>query len=263
MKIHAITVVLVIVAFTLLYYRSCTPGGRMEKRVFSKEEFSYPLPYRLFVPQKYSSSDQYPLVLLLHGSSERGSDNRKQLTTAVKTFISDRVQDSEQCFVLAPQCPRDNQWLNTEFKEKPFPNYNQDEIAESDAMKMIMAVIDLLTREFSIDSKRIYVTGFSMGGSGSWDIILRYPDIFAAAVPITGVSDPSKAGLISNLPVWAFHGKNDSISSVTNTRNMIKALRDLGSDCKYTEYESIGHNSWDSAYSDPDLMTWLFARKKK
>jgi predicted peptidase len=173
------------------------------------------------------------------------------------------VQSIQPCFVLAPQAPTKSQWLNTNFKKTPFTNYNQDEIPESDAMKMIIDVIHQLKKEFSLDADRIYVTGASMGGSGTWDIITRYPKLFAAAAPINGVSDPAKASLIAHMPIWAFHGQQDKVSAVQNTRNMIRELRKNGSACRYTEFEDLGHGILDTVHQKTTIVKWLFSQEKQ
>lgn len=234
-----------------------TPG------VYRDDSLAYPLPYRLYVPPEMSSAETYPLVLYLHSGGPRGNDNASQLEFGALQFVKPEIQSLQKCFVLVPQCPGGSQWLNTTFRRTPFTNVRQDDIPESDAMKMVVKLITRLVNEFSVDVTRIYVTGPSMGGSGTWDIITRYPDLFAAAVPVNGVSDPSKADVISHLPVWAFHGEKDAVSDVNNTRNMIHALRKSGSTCKYTEYLGQGHAIASRAYSDPRLCPWLFKQKKE
>ena len=101
-----------------------------------------------------------------------------------------------------------------------------------------------------------------MGGSGTWDLVTRHPGLFAAAVPITGVSDPSRAQVIAALPVWAFHGTSDEISSIDNTRAMVEALRRLGSPVRFTALVGTGHDSWTEAYASPELFPWLFAQRR-
>ncbi|MCP3933660.1 MAG: prolyl oligopeptidase family serine peptidase [Bacteroidetes bacterium] len=235
---------------------------KFKSNVYENADYAHPLPYRLYIPERYGSTKKYPLVLYLHGGGSRGKDNTSQIELGAEKLTEKKVQVIQQCFVLAPQCPKGSQWLNTIFKITPFTNVNQDKIPESDSMKMIIRIIKNLFNEFSIDQNRIYVTGPSMGGSGTWDIITRYPYIFAAAVPVNGVSDPSKAHKISHLPIWAFHGEKDSISDVNNTRKMIKALKKNGSTCKFTEYQKKGHNITSMVYRNSNLYTWLFNQER-
>ncbi len=185
--------------------------ARFEARVFEDEEYRHSLPYRLFVPDAYDSSHEYPLVLYLHSSSGRGQDNKAQLEFGAEVLLSVTVQTLQESFVLVPQCPLGTQWLNTSFERMPFTNYRQEVIPESDAMKMVVQVITLLRSEFNIDADRLYAMGTSMGASGTWDIVTRYPDLFAAAVTISGVSDPGQADVIAHLPSkqrWGVGNRN-------------------------------------------------------
>src|SRR5207244_7702516 len=120
-----------------------------------------------------------------------------------------------------------------------------------------------LQKEFSIDPKRLYITGLSMGGYGTWDLISRHPELFAAAAPICGGGDEDQAEKIAKLPIWIFHGAKDQAVPVERSRNMVTALKKAGGEPKYTEYPDVGHDSWVRAYKDPELFAWLFAQKKK
>ncbi len=237
--------------------------NKFDAREFEdKEKYKNSMPYRLFVPDDYSALNKYPLILYLHGGGGRGDDNLAQVEYGATILIGSTIQAMEKSFVLVPQCPKRAQWLNTNFKNRPFLNYQQDKIPESETMKMVIELITKLQNEFSIDPTRLYATGPSMGGSGTWDIITRYPNLFAAAVPINGVSDPSKAIQVANLPIWAFHGENDEVSDINNTRNMIRALRNLGSNCRFTEYKNEGHIIDGKVYDKNEHFLWLFKQKK-
>ncbi len=233
---------------------------KLEGRIHSNAEYAYPLPYRLFVPANYDRTAAYPIVVYLHGGGARGRNNKKQLDEGAALAVSDEVQSIESSFVLAPQCPKGDQWVSAAH-DPPFTNYDQTKVPESDASKMVFEIIAALQGEFSIDANRIYITGASMGGSGSWDLITRHPGIFAAAAPVTGVNDPSRASVIASLPVWAFHGELDRVSPVENTREMVAVLRQLGSPIKYSEFQGVGHNSWTPAYSSIELYQWMFAQR--
>jgi predicted peptidase len=128
-------------------------------------------------------------------------------------------------------------------------------------MKLTMEVLDQLRKELPVDEKRIYVTGLSMGGYGTWDLIARRPDFFAGAVPVCGGADDSTAPAIKHIPIWCFHGGADPTVKPERSRNMIAALKAAGGNPKYTEYPGVGHNSWDRAYSEPELAKWLFAQR--
>ena len=237
-------------------------AARMEAGKFQGPGYGYPLPYRLFVPRGYDPRRAYPLVLYLHGAGGRGSDGIGHLSPDVAALVSDQVQAVAPSFVLAPQCPEGDEWVNRH-DQPPLSNYVQARVAESDASKMTLEVLSAIRSRYHIDAARIYVTGPSMGGSGTWDLITRHPNVFAAAVPVTGVNDPSRAPVIADLPIWAFHGAEDHLSSAANTREMVQALRGLGSPVRYTELVGVGHDSWTRAYSTPELYRWLFAQQRK
>ncbi len=235
--------------------------ARMRSGTFEAAGFAYPLPYRLFVPGGYDAKRAYPLVLYLHGAGGRGADGAGHLSSDIAALISDRVQAIGPSFVLAPQCPTSDEWVNRHDRP-PFSNYAQDRVAESDASKMTFEVLKLVGARYNVDARRLYVTGPSMGGSGTWDFITRHPHVFAAAVPVTGVNDPSRAPVIAELPIWAFHGSRDEISSVANTRAMVDALHRIGSPARVTELEGVGHESWLNVYSNLEMYRWLFAQRR-
>ena len=157
-----------------------------------------------------------------------------------------------------PQCPLDTRWVDTDW------TLDAHEIPKEPSQTLQLAH-DLLLQtldKFQIDSSRIYVTGLSMGGFAVWDIIARYPDLFAAAIPICGGGDVNTVETIKNIPIWAFHGKQDRVVKPQRSRNMIMSLRQSGAKPKYTEYPNVAHGSWKPAYEEPNLLEWLFAQKK-
>ena len=233
---------------------------RFEKRFFKDSE-SNVLPYRLLKPEELDKERKYPLVVLLHGIGERGDDNEAQLKWGAKEFAKDENMEKYPCFVAVPQCPISDFWaaalrdLSKDFKmsEKP-----------TQALQMTLELIEVLQEEFSqIDSDRLYITGLSMGGFGTWDAIQRKPDLFAAAVPICGGGDVTKATRLTEIPIWVFHGAEDLLVDPKWSREMVEAIQNAGGNPKYTEYPGVGHHSWIPAYSDPALFEWLFSQKKK
>ena len=221
------------------------------------------LVYRLFVPKNYQAAKKYPLMLTLHGAGERGINNTSQLLHDFNNmWADDTIQNPNPCFVVAPQCPADSQWVNT-----PWANgsYSLDKVAISEPMKTVVAILDSLGREFNIDADRIYVSGISMGGFGTWFMAMKYPDRFAAAVPVCGGADPKKAPLVSKLPIWTFHAEDDGVVPVAGTREMVAALKTAGSSVKYTEYpKALGYNhqSWVPAGKTPELWRWVFSQAR-
>jgi poly(3-hydroxybutyrate) depolymerase len=249
------------------------------------------IPYRLFVPEKYDPTQKYPLVLALHGAGERGNDNEAHIKVhRLATAWGDTInQRHYPCFVVAPQCPTDQRWVDNDWA-KGF--YRVDQIPISNEMQTVVNLLDSLQREFSIDTLRLYVTGLSMGGYGTWDLIARFPKQFAAAIPMSGGGDSTKVKLFAHLPIWNFHGEADNTVPPTGSRQMITALERIGKMCifthynfktklnqimpdsvlrKYinqganllhTEYKGAGHVMWEQSYNNPRLIDWVFGQKK-
>jgi predicted peptidase len=227
----------------------------------SRRGLEYDLPYRLYVPAGYDEKRQYPLIVYLHPTGSNGTDNVRQLDEPVAVLMG-KAQQHEPAFVLAPQCPLRDKWVSGA-KGPPFRNYSQTERPQSPAAQLVLGALEDIRAKYSIDVDRIYLTGPSAGGAGTWDLVTRNGvGVFAAAVPITGANDPSRAPVIAKLSIWAFHGAKDEISPVQNTRAMVQALRALGSPVKYTEYPALGHFSWGAAYDEPELFPWLFAQRR-
>lgn len=215
------------------------------------------LPYRLFVPTGYDPAKKYPLILFLHGAGQRGSDNRNQLGEAAPlVFVQPDVQTTTPCFFIAPQCPNGQQWVNTPWSKG---SYSLASVPISDNLQLALEIVQQVQKQFSIDSTRLYVTGLSMGGYGTWDLIERKPGLFAAAIPICGAGDPGHASDLKGMGVWAFHSANDPTVPVSGSRDMVRALWISGQTPNYTEFASGGHNAWSRAYATPGLAAWLFS----
>lgn len=236
-------------------------ASRMIAGKFSRPGLGDDVHYRLFVPLRYSESTRYPLIVWLHGAGSDGTDNLRQLSSPVAALLG-RAQDVEPAFVLAPQDPKGDKWVPGGVGP-PYGNFQQQDRPQSAAAQLVLAGLDELGTKYSIDVDRIYLTGGSAGGTGTWDLITRNGvGRFAAAVPITGANDPASAPLIAQLPIWAFHGALDDTAPAENTRAMVSRLRALGSPVKYTEYSDVGHESWDRAFAEPELFPWLFAQRR-
>ena len=218
-----------------------------------------PLPYRIYVPADYSTEYAYPVLVFLHGAGERGDDNEKQLKNVVQTLFDDPSSPIYQCIVIAPQCPEENQWVDTPWGEG---SYNMDRVEESNELQSVMAILDTVKGTYSVNDQRIYAMGLSMGGFGTWDLLLRHGEVFAAAIPICGGGDPQYADFLVNKPIHTFHGDIDVTVPVSATREMVEALEEFGStSITYEELEGYGHNVWDYAAEKEGLMDWLFAQQ--
>ncbi|WP_159039886.1 prolyl oligopeptidase family serine peptidase [Christiangramia fulva] len=213
------------------------------------------LNYRMLVSD-YNPTSKYPLVIFLHGSGERGDDNEAQLKWGVLNFASDQNMKMHHPIVIAPQCPKDMSWANFSEEDmalKPSPTR---------PMELLRELINEAVLKLPVDTNRIYITGLSMGGFGTYDAITRYPELFAAAVPVCGGGDVSKAETIANIPIWIFHGALDGTVDPVLSQNMVEALTKAGAHPGYTQYPETSHFSWIAAYSDPMLMDWLFSQQK-
>ncbi len=217
------------------------------------------MPYRLFRPQ---AAGKLPLVIYLHGSGGLGDDNLKQLglgnVFGTRVWLLPQNQKSFPCYVVVPQTDRG--WARydptqTEGPAKVLPGLG-------DGSRLALEIIDSLCREFPIDQRRIYVTGQSMGGAGTWNIMTGRPQFFAAAVPCCGsISTDNGTGSI-NTPLWNFHGAADETVPVSVSRERIAARRKAGGHPLSTEYAGVGHNVWEWAYTEPELVKWVFAQRR-
>ena len=217
------------------------------------------LNYRIYVPNDLDKNTPVPLVLFLHGAGERGDDNTKQVVHGVGNLIG-YSQQHEPAIVLAPQCPAGKKWVEVDWKAKQHAAPEQP----SESLARVFGLIKQLKDTSSIDPDRLYVTGLSMGGYGTWDVIQRQPNRWAAAIPVCGGGDSRKEMVlpIRSLPIWVFHGDADKAVPVSRSRDMMKALKKVKSPAKYTEYPGVGHNSWTPTYANPEALKWLFAQRK-
>lgn len=263
---------------------------QFEERSQTFEGFT--LPYRLFVPAGYDPTVPYPLVLALHGAGERGTDNESHIRPhRLATSWADPVNQAEYpTFVVAPQVPPGLRWS----AEQPV-----DESNFTNVQLTTLAILDALAAEFNLDPDRIYITGLSMGGHGTWDFIARQPGRFAAAVPMSGRSYPQNADDILDVPIWAFHGESDGVVAASGSRRIIQEMEDLGREVLYTECrrspplatnydcpdpissdslaaaldahadliftaaENVGHGPWSVWYDHPLLFDWVFSKFRR
>jgi predicted peptidase len=221
------------------------------------------MPFRLMTPSELSSGAKYPLVVLFHGSGERGDDNRKQLMNGVERFARPESRSQYPSFVLVPQCPThlDNQpimWTGSREEMHRLKLAPEPVAPLQTALELLL----MIQGKYPIDLDRIYITGISMGGFAAWEALIRHPQNFAAAIPVCGGGDVSFAGRIKHVPMWAFHGAEDPVVPVVCSRSMVEMLKQAGGAPLYTEYPGVGHNSWDRAYAEPELLSWLFSQEK-
>lgn len=217
------------------------------------------LKYRMLYPDA-NNMRKFPLVIFLHGSGERGSDNEAQLKWGVQAFATDENMMAHPALVVAPQCPQNLGWSN--FSRTKVTAEARLLAAPSKPMELLIGLIKQLIKTMPVDTNRIYITGLSMGGFGTFDAIERYPGLFAAAVPVCGGGDITKAPDIAKLPLWIYHGAEDPSVDVQYSIDMVNALTKAGAHPGYTQYPESGHFSWLGAYSDKLMLEWLFRQHK-
>lgn len=238
--------------------------------LFEKETFMSTsgevLPFRILKPLNFDAKKKYPVVLFLHGAGERGDNNEAQLTHGASTFLLEKYRIAYPCFVIAPQCPKEGYWASAKFTRDTYPidfdfNYSND---ITPALESAIELLKSYRVEEFIDTSRVYITGLSMGGMGTFEAVGRFPKLFAAAAPVCGGGDTAFYNTSSaKVPFWIFHGDADGVVPVENSRKMYARLQALKAEVKYTEYPDVNHNSWENAYTEADLIPWLFSKKLK
>lgn len=231
--------------------------GQMEESVSGHQ-----LRYLIQIPTSEPPAAGWPVVLFLHGYGECG-ENIAKVRVHGPPKLTEQIGELSSCIIISPQCPKDSWW-------------------RVEALKALMD--EIVADRADVDSQRLYVTGLSMGGYGSWSLLSRYPDYFAAAIPICGGGDPlrrtknrppQKIGIVNefdpdglrraaNVPIWTFHGTEDRAVPIEETERLVELLREAGSQTiRYTVYEGAGHvAAWEKAYEDPRVWKWLFAQRR-
>ncbi|WP_029905726.1 dienelactone hydrolase family protein [Prevotella sp. 10(H)] len=251
-------------SYILFVLLLCTVSGFAQFKNASFMVNGYELPYLVMFPENYDATKQYPLVVMLHGAGERGDDNQKQLVHG-KQFLTDHFLSAYPAIVIVPQCPAKNYWSNVirhQIDNKMKLTFGLTD-EPTQAMQTAMWLVKDWLASGKIDVSRVYIGGLSMGGMGTLEMLWRMPQTFAAAFPICGGTDLSKLPLYAKqTAVWLFHGDEDPIVPVQNSRDIYARLKELGCDAEYTEYKGVNHGSWLNAFEEKGLVPWLFNHKK-
>ncbi|MGQ4514162.1 alpha/beta hydrolase-fold protein [Streptomyces sp. DW26H14] len=222
--------------------RSVTPAARRHELPEGGPVPADVLPYLLHLPEDYDSDPErrWPLVLFLHGAGERGFG----LDAVTKHGLPKLAEaGTEFPFVIAtPQCPASSQW--------------------GAEVTTLAGLLDDVAADCRIDPSRVYVTGLSMGGHGTWSLAIRYPERFAAIAPVCGSLWLQGVEPIRALPVWTFHGEEDKTIPIESTEKIVAGLEALGGDVRFTRYPGVGHDSWTRTYDNPGLYDWLLAHRR-
>jgi predicted peptidase len=232
--------------------------------LFEKKKFvqgSDTLLYRILYPQHQEPGKRYPLVLVLHGSGEKGNDNQAQLVWGATLFVDSLNRVRYPALVLFPQCPENDFWVRYAETQDSLGFSFPANAPPTRAMHLVMELITQLARTDQVNDRKIYVGGLSEGGFGTYDILWRMPQFFAAAFPICGGGNPQQVqSYASKFPIWVFHGGNDPTVPVANAHLMVGALKQQGAKVLFTQYPGVGHDSWKNAFAEPGLLTWLFSQ---
>ena len=222
------------------------------------------LKLRVLYPKDFKKTESYPLVVFLHGAGERGNDNKKQLTHGSKLFV-DSIQ-KYPAIVIFPQCKEEDYWANATVDRttQPLTLSFPTESKPTKSMHLVMRYLDELVKNSYIKKEQIYLGGLSMGGMGTFELLSRKPNFFAAAIAICGGGNPELAEKYAkNTAMWVFHGAEDNVVNPQLSVKMVSALLKYGGKPNFNIYSKANHNSWDSAFAEPELLSWLFSNKKE
>lgn len=246
----------------LLFCLSVAGQTAYEKKVFVAPSGDS-LQYRLLRPEVEKTGKKYPLVLFLHGAGERGSDNEKQLMHGGQMFLNPVNREKHPAFVVMPQCPEDGYWAYASRPASFVPAEMPVGLEVTSIFRFVKALLDTYIAMPQVDKNRVYIIGLSMGGMGTYDMVIRYPEVFAAAIPICGTVNPQRLIAAKDVSFRIFHGDVDAIVPVEGSREAYKALKACGATVDYIEFPGCNHGSWTPAFNLPDFMDWLFSQKKK
>lgn len=241
--------------------------------------------YRFYLPSQ-KENELYPLIITLHGAGERGNDNEAQIKhhQLATVWVDSINQANHPCFVIAPQCPQNNKWVDADWNLNTF-DFKGTPI--SNELAAVNDLIEIAINKYPIDKKRIYISGLSMGGFGTWYMLMKYPNLFAAAIPMSGAGDPKMACEIGHIPIWNFHGDIDKAVPVEGSRLMLEAIskcagevlmitnpnsnkvleneeltqKIMSSNVIYTEHKDRGHVIWKESYENSLVREWLFSKR--
>lgn len=191
------------------------------------------LNYLLYLPKDYEQKDKVPLLLFLHGAGERG-DNLELVKVHGPAKLVEQGKDFP-FVIVSPQCPKDQRWNPAD----------------------LIALLGHIISKYKIDESRIYVTGLSMGGNGTWKLAAEIPNRIAAIIPICGWGDPFAATMMGKLPVWVFHGAKDVVVPLKSSEEMVEVMKRNGGEVKFTVYPEANHDSWTETYNNPEIYEWL------
>ena len=232
--------------FSVILIISCateTFSQGFEKTKYQSDS-SRTLDYALLKPQKVEAGKKYPLVLALHGAGGRGNKNWQRNCLANNVLSRPDMRTRYPCCILAPTVPKQGSW-------------------RGESLDDVLELVGKLLKKLPVDPGRVYVTGQSMGGYGTFEAMARRPGLFAAGAPVCGGNPASNAKKMAAIPIWVFHGEKDRVVPVARSREMVEAIKKAGGKPRYTELPGVRHNAWTPAYNNAELWKWMFAQERK
>lgn len=223
------------------------------------------LPWRIMYPEGYDGKTKFPVIFFLHGAGERGNDNTRQLIHGSKLFANEKLRQQFPAIVIMPQCSTSDYWSNVLRMHDSTGRFHvfQPEGQPTTYMNLLQLLVGYVLDSLPVKKDQVYVGGLSMGGMGTFELVRRRPDTFAAAFPICGGAHPASAKNMTTIQWWIFHGAKDNVVDPQHSERMVKALKAAGKQVKYTLYPEANHNSWDPAFAESDLLPWLFSQRKQ
>lgn len=246
---------------SLSYFTGLTAQSSYEKCRFVSTTGDS-LNYCLLTPETLDEQSSYPLVLFLHGAGERGSDNQRQLTHGGNMWLNPVNREKYPTFVIVPQCPESGYWAYSSRPKSFIPSEMPLDEAITPIFITLKELLDFYLRMPQVDKKRIYIVGLSMGAMATFDLVIRYPELFAAAVPICGTVNPERLDRAKSVKFRIFHGDDDNVVPVEGSREAYKALKSVGAEVDYIELPGVNHGSWTAAFNDNKFMEWLFSQRQ-
>jgi predicted peptidase len=238
--------------------------------LYQKKEFKYSddkvLPYRILYPENYDKNKKYPLLLFLHGAGERGKDNEKQLIHGANLFITEVNRKNFPAIIVFPQCPVESFWAVMKTDQSKQPPTRVFDYTTEPNWPLVAAneLVRNILKDEAVDKKRVYITGLSMGGMGTFESVFRYPKMYAAALPICGGGDVNHYDKrIRKVAFWVFHGAADAVVNVKLSQEMVEKIKLLKAEVRYSEYPGVNHNSWNNAFAEKEYLSWMLKHKRR
>ena len=254
---------ILILIFSLLVSNIYTQNLNLfEDEIFVNEKDT--LNYRILKPLDYDPNQKYPVHLFLHGAGERGFNNSSQLMYVDRLFLKKENREHYKSWIILPQCPTNDRWPSLSSDSEWNNNFENKITGPNKSLKLVMELMDRFIEKKQVNKQKVYVSGLSMGGMGTFEILYRRPNMFAAATPICGNGIAAFAKQYANkVSIWIFHGSDDKVVQPKHSLKMANAIIESGGSPKMTLYENVGHDSWNNAFAEPNFLKWIHSKSKK